>query len=119
MPDRYYNTVTKVEEFGPGTDIVILPPENPFWSPLPAGQRLTYDGGGVPNGLEPIPAPTLGSPAAVQNELLAAGISYRTVAQAMYLDHLGDSSLLTTLDAAINTVATNQSVTYAVVIAEL
>ena len=70
MADRYYNKVNGTEAI-PGfhsidpPDVVILAPANPFWSPLPAGQQLTYTDD-IPDGLEPIPAPDpLTLPAAV------------------------------------------------------
>lgn len=53
---RYYNKITKNEEFAINSkDVVELPDDNPFFSPLPSGKRLTYDYRGVPDGLEDIP----------------------------------------------------------------
>lgn len=36
--------------------VIELPDDNPFFSPLPEGKRLTYDSQNIPNGLEDIPA---------------------------------------------------------------
>lgn len=113
MPDGYYHVINKTEEFGPGPDIVVLPPENPFWSPLPDGHELTYDGGGLPNGTAPIAPPSTGTPDAIRIELAAVGITADRIARALYLSHRGDSTLLNALDATIDTIAANQGVNYA------
>jgi len=67
MTDRYYHLVDKNEvlyfpvvegspEPPPTPDaldvnVVVLPPENPFWSPLPEYHEFTYDIDGKPNGI--------------------------------------------------------------------
>lgn len=62
MP-RYFDKVKQVEvrsdfdDIG-AADVVALDDANPFFSPLPTGQRLVYING-VPTGLEPIPAISL------------------------------------------------------------
>ena len=108
---RYYNTVTRVEEFAPGPDIVVLPPENPFWSQLPDGEELTYDGFGVPNGTQPIPPFSVGSIEAIQEALGAAEIHTGKLALALYSHHHGNSTLLNAINAEITAIALAQSVT--------
>ena len=119
MTDRYYNTVTGNEEFFPGPNIVILPPENVFWSQLPDGHELVYDMAGVPTGTQPIPPPAVGTTTAIRLELAGVGISQKTVTTALYMAHRGDMSLINLLDTALDTVALNQGVTLAAVAGEI
>ena len=67
MADRYYNNSTNTEIFDNdrvpahliydvgNPDHVAIDESNPYFSAIPAGQQLTYDGAGVPDGLEDRP----------------------------------------------------------------
>lgn len=101
---RYYHTIDKNEALAPGPDIVILPPENAFWSPLPAGHQLTYDGNAIPTGTEPIPPPPLGTIGAAKIDLRAAGVTTAAVSRALYKDGRGLPAELNAIDAAIDAI---------------
>ena len=117
---KYFNRVTKTEaiegihSISP-PDVVELDESNPFFSPLPAGQQLTYDGGGIPDGLEAIPpfVPTTEQQAVI--DLNAAGVTVNTVEAALYLDHRGNSAPITAIDASIDAVVISSGLTLAVV----
>ena len=67
MADRYYKISTKTMLFdndrvpahliydSGNPDHVAIDESNPYFSAIPAGQQLTYDGSGVPDGLEARP----------------------------------------------------------------
>ena len=112
MADRYFKISTKTELLltgpahliynGGNSDHAAIDESNAFFSALPAGQQLTFDGGGLPDGLEAIPpfVPTTEQQAAI--DLQAAGVTIQTISQARYLDTRGDSSLLDAIDTAVD-----------------
>ena len=126
MADRHFQISTKTELLlaGPGIpahleydsgnpDHAAIDESNPFFSALPAGQQLTFDGGGLPDGLEAIPAPvfTVDEQAAI--DLQAADVTISTIAQARYLDTRGDGTLLATIDAAVDVIVISSGLTLA------
>ena len=62
MSSLYYDKVLKVQVFEQkdsngvsipfSENVVELPADNPFFSPLEQGKRLTYDNNNIPNGVE-------------------------------------------------------------------
>ena len=118
MTDRYYNKVTRTEAL-PGLhpidppDVVVLPPGNPFWSPLPAGMQLTYDGANLPNGYEPIPPPVYTVEEQAKIDLQAAGVNIQSVTAAQYADGRGNPAPLTAIDAAVDAVVISSGLTLA------
>jgi hypothetical protein len=111
---RYYDRVTKTERFAEALpDIKELPPENVFWSALPPGMQLTYDGSNFPNGLEAIPAPIYTAEEQARIDLRAAGITNDTLALAYYKNHRGDPTLLATVDGVIDAVVISSGLTLA------
>ena len=117
---RYFNKVTNTEAIEglhsiALPDVVELDDSNPFFSSLPEGQQLTYDGGGIPNGLEAIPpfVPTTEQQAVI--DLNAAGVTVNTVEAALYLDHRGNSAPITAIDASIDAVVISSGLTLSTV----
>ena len=129
MPDRYFDKSTKTELFenplvpaqlqynAMNSDHAALPDTNPFFSELPAGQQVTYDIDGLPDGLEPIPAPVYSAFNQARIDLFNAGVTPRTVANARYLDGRGDSSELAAIDASIDAIVISSSLTLSQVVA--
>ena len=104
MP-RYYNRITKCEELAENLpDVKELPPGNPFWSPLPAGQQLTYNGQNFPNGLEIIPPPIYTAEEQARIDLRAAGVTVRSITAANYMLSRGDNTLSLLINAAVDAV---------------
>ena len=104
---RYYNTVNKIEEIdlpvdGNGdvieplpTNVVGLDDSNPFFSPLPDGQQLTYDGSDIPDGTEAIPVIPPTSEEQAIEELKNRGITRDVINESTYLNAArNDSTLL-------------------------
>lgn len=109
---RYYHTVDKVEvlfvEPPLPANVVELPPENVFWLDLPEGQELTFDGGGIPNGTQPVvPDPR----SALLDALYDAGVTKGTITAALYLDGRGTPGPLNAIDAAIDALVISEGVT--------
>jgi hypothetical protein len=111
---RYYDRVTKTERFAEALpDIKELPPENVFWSALPPGMQLTYDGSNFPNGLEAIPAPIYTAEEQARIDLQAAGVTTNAIVAAMYMFHRGDSALVVLANNAIDAVVISSGLTLA------
>jgi hypothetical protein len=111
---RYYDRISKNERFSEDLpDVKELPPGNPFWSALPPGMRLTYDGNNWPDGLEPIPPPVYTAEEQARIDLRAAGITNDTLALAYYKNHRGDPTLLATVDGVIDAVVISSGLTLA------
>ena len=94
---------------------VELDEANVFWQPRPAGQQLTYDGGGVPDGLEPMPAPIYTAEQQARIDLRAAGVTTVSAVAAMYMFHRGDNAPIVVVNDAIDAVVISSGLTLAAV----
>ncbi len=115
---RYYNKVSRTEvlNYDPGSpdpDVVLLPPENVFWHPLPAGHELTRDGAGIPNGTQPEPIPLSYT---IRLELIAANISLSRLTIELFKQSQALPNDLANIYSDIQTIATNNSVVDGVVL---
>ena len=125
MTDRYYN-----RENEPGSELFLAPTlphllynefnsnhvaiddGNVFWSPIPAGQQLTYTDS-IPDGLEAIPAPVYTAEEQAAIDLRAAGVNGTTITAALYAEARGITTPLATLDAAVDAVVLSSGLTLA------
>lgn len=112
MP-RYYSKVDKSEVFEPGPDVVELPPDNPFWTPLGRAKRLTFDAEGIPNGTETIPPRTIppGSDEAIHMALGQHQITSRRITMALMRAHNGNSSSIAAINNTLAVMADNHNTT--------
>jgi len=128
MSNRYFHIPTKTELFmatpaliktglihliydSNNPDHAMIDESNPFFSPLPDGQQLTFDINGIPNGLEPIPAPVYTAQEQALIDLQAAGVTAAVLTVARYLDSEGDGVALTAVQSLITGIAINNSLT--------
>lgn len=109
---RYYHLLDKNEVLFVAPplppDVVELPPENVFWSELPEGHELTFDGGGLPNGTQLI---VQGTDFILRDALSSAGVTRDTLTSALYLAGRGVTAPLTALDNAIDALVISEGVT--------
>ena len=110
MPNRFYNTVNKNEEFGPGPNVVELPDTNLFFQgELAKGFQFTYDIDGIVDGTEAVPAPPV--EIQIRATLESAGISVARISLALYSDAKGNGTALAAVDAIFAQVAIDFAVT--------
>ena len=113
---RYFNVVNKTEAVEGmhsilPPDVLPLPAPNVYFDPLPAGQQFTYDGSGLPNGLEPIPAPVYTAEEQARIDLRAAGVNSQSVTVAQYANDRGIPAPLVAIDAAVDAVVISSGLT--------
>lgn len=111
MPDRYYHKILKNEVFDPvlpDSDIVVLPPENVFWTPLPEGEKFTYDIDGLPDGTEPV---VYSLEIQLREAAQVAGLTRARITSALLSDAAGNSVPLSDIAAIVTTLAGDFSVT--------
>ena len=129
MATKYYDTVRRVELFltGPASrlysamdpDHIELDSSNIYFQPLPAGQQLTYDGSGIPNGTEAKPAKIYTAEEQARIDLHAGGVDLTKIIQALYLDSRGDATGLTAVGAVVDAVVISSGLTLAQVTDEI
>ena len=115
---QYYNKVTRTVALGydpdsPDPDVVLLPPENVFWHPLPEGHEFTFDVDGIPDGTQPEPVPLSYT---IRLELIAANISLSRLTIELFKQSQALPNDLANIYSDIQTIATNNSVVDGVVL---
>ena len=115
---QYYNKVTRTMALGydpdsPDPDVVLLPPENVFWHPLPPGHEFTFDVDGIPDGTQPEPVPISYT---IRLEAIAAGVTMERITAELFKQSQALPNDLANIYSAIQTIATNNSLTDAEVI---